>query len=164
MKDKLQSIAILRLTALGDVCMIVPLVMRLPGRIPPGTVVPQPVSQIDYMPTILDYLGFDVPEKVHGRSMRPLVEGRRVEWRDHAFCQRANGSRMLRTQRYKLFYRPKPRAVALYDLQEDPHEDRNLAADAAHAKTVRQMHQRMLEVMAADGDPAREAFSGDPLG
>lgn len=142
----------------------IPLVMRLPGRIPPGTVVPQPVSQIDYMPTILDYLGLDAPQKTHGRSMRPLVEGRRVEWRDYAFCQRANASRMLRTERYKLFYRPKPRAVALYDLREDPHEDRNLAKDPAHAKTVRQMHQRLLEVMAADGDPARAAFSGDPLG
>ncbi len=141
----------------------IPLVMRFPGRVAPGTVVRQPVSQIDFMPTILDYLGQDVPEGIHGRSMRALIEGRDVPWRDYAFCQRAHASRMLRTDRYKLFYRPKPRAVALYDLREDLHEDRNLAEDPAHAKTVRRMHRRLLEVMAADGDPALKAYSADPL-
>ena len=141
----------------------IPLLMRLPGRIQPGTVVHQPVSQIDFMPTILDYLGLSVPEKIHGRSMRPLAEGRDVQWRDHAFCQRANAGRMLRTERYKFVYRPQPRVVALYDLKNDPHEDRNLAADAAHAETVRQMHRRLLEVMADDGDPVRDRFAVDPL-
>ncbi len=141
----------------------IPLLMRLPGRIPPGTVVGEPVSQVDFMPTILDYAGLPVPEKIHGRSMRPLVEGRQAARRDHAFCQRANSSRMLRTERYKYFCRPQPRAVALLDLENDPHEDRNLASDAAHAETVRRMHQRMLEVMAADGDPERDRFAGDPL-
>ena len=128
----------------------IPLSMRLPGSIEPGTVVEQPVSQIDYMPTILDYLGLPVPEKIHGQSVRPLVEGRSVEWRDHAFCQRANAGRMLRTDRYKYCCRPGAGAVALYDLENDPHEDRNLAADTARAKLVRQMHERLLEVMAAE--------------
>jgi len=134
----------------------IPLLMRLPGRIRPGTVVDRPVSQIDFMPTILDYLGQPVPEKIHGRSMRPLVEGRDVPWREHAFCQRANQGRMLRTERYKYVCRPNSKLAALYDLKNDPHEDRNLATDPAHAKTVRQMHQRLLEVMAADGDLLRE--------
>ncbi len=141
----------------------IPLLMRLPGRIPAGTVVEQPVSQIDFMPTILDYVGLPMPEKIHGRSMRPLIEGGDVPWRDHAFCQRANAGRMLRTRRYKLFYRPKPRAVALYDLENDPHENRNLAEDAGHANTVRQMHRRLLDVMAADGDPMHDRFAEDPL-
>ena len=152
------------ITSFYDDLVRIPLSMRLPGRIRPGTVVRQPVSQIDFMPTILDYVGLPVPEKIHGRSMRPLVEGRSVEWRDHAFCQRASAARMLRSDRYKYSYRPKPRMVALYDLQNDPHEDRNLASDPAHAKTVRQMHGRMLEVMAADGDPMHGRYAGDPLG
>ena len=141
----------------------IPLSMRLPDGIPAGTTVGQPVSQIDFMPTILDYASLPVPEKIHGRSMRPLVEGRQVAWRDHAFCQRGNGARMLRTERFKFVYRPQPRLVALYDLEADPHEDRNLAADPAHAGTVRRMHGRLLEVMAADGDPVRERFAKDPL-
>ncbi len=142
----------------------IPLLMRLPGRIRPGTVVKQPVSQIDLMPTILDYAGVPVPGKIHGRSTRPLLEGRDLRWRDYAFCQRAEVARMLRTERYKYVYRPKPRVVALYDLKNDPDEDHNLAADRGQAKTVRQMHRRLLEVMDNDADPTRDRFAGDPLG
>lgn len=152
------------ITSFYDDLVRIPLLMRLPGRIKPGTVIKRPVSQIDLMPTILDYLGLPVPRKIHGRSMRPLVDGREVNWRDHAFCQRANAARMLRTDRYKYSCRPKPRMVALYDLENDPHEDHNLATDAAHAKTVRQMHQRLLKVMADDGDPMHDRFANDPLG
>ncbi|MBN1344261.1 MAG: sulfatase-like hydrolase/transferase [Phycisphaerae bacterium] len=141
----------------------VPLLMRLPGRIKPGTVLNQPVSQIDLMPTILDYVGQAAPIKIHGRSTRPLIEGQQVAWRDYAFCQRAGAGRMLRTERYKFVYRPKPRAVALYDLKEDPNEDHNLADDRAHAATVRAMHKRLCEVMKTDGDPMRERFAVDPL-
>ncbi len=152
------------ITSFYDDLVRIPLSMRLPGRIKPGTLVKNPVSQIDLMPTILEYVGLPVPEGIHGGSMRPLVEGRDVDWREHAFCQRASAARMLRTDRYKYFYRPKPRMVALYDLKNDPHEDRNLATDTAHAKTVRQMHRRLLEVMADDGDPLHDRFAGDPLG
>ncbi len=134
--------------------------MRLPGRIRPGTVVGQPVSQIDLFPTILDYLGFSVSQKIHGRSTRPLIEGRDVPWRDHAFCQRANAVRMLRTERYKYFIRPRPRAVALYDLKNDPHEDRNLAGSR---ETVLRMHQKLRAVMEADGDPLLRNFPKDPF-
>jgi arylsulfatase A-like enzyme len=142
----------------------IPLLMRLPGRIKPGTVIQQPVSQIDLMPTILDYAGYPVPDKVHGRSTRPLLEGRDVRWRDHAFCQRAEVGRMLRTERYKYFCHANRKIVALYDLKNDPHEDRNLAKDPGQSKAVRQMHKRLLDVMANDDDPMRDRFAGDPLG
>jgi len=141
----------------------IPLLMRLPGRIAPGTKVSQPVSQIDLMPTILDYVGLPVPEGIHGRSLRPLIEGQTTGWRDHAFCQRAGAGRMLRAQRYKFTYRVKPRAVALYDLEADPHEDHNLADKPGNRQLVRRMHRRLLEVMQADGDPMRDHFAADPF-
>jgi arylsulfatase A-like enzyme len=151
------------ITSFYDDLVRIPLLMRLPDRIRPNTVVKQPVSQVDFMPTVLDYVGLPLPEGIHGRSMRPLLEGRTVPWRDYAFCQRANVAKMLRTDRYKFLYSPKPRRVALYDLKNDPQEDRNLAADPAHAETVRAMHQRLLEVMHGDGDPTVERFAADPL-
>jgi arylsulfatase A-like enzyme len=49
--------------------------------------------------------------------------------------------------------RPDRRIVALYDLRNDPNEDRNLAADPAHAAALKAMHQRLLDVMTADRDP-----------
>jgi len=141
----------------------IPFLMRLPGVIKPGTVVRQPVSQIDVMPTILDYIGQPVPERLHGRSLRPLIEGRNVPWRDHAFCQRADRQRMIRTSRYKYVFALKPKMIALYDLQADPEENQNLADAPQHADLVRQMHRRLLDVMKVDGDPLREKFPDDPF-
>ncbi len=140
----------------------IPLCMRFPGKIKPGTVVRNPVSQIDYMPTILDYMGLPAPEKVHGSSMRPLIEGRQTKWRDYAFCQRGPAARMIRTERYKYVFSRTPRATALYDLQEDPHEDRNLARTPAHASTIRMMHKRLMDVMERDGDPFLAQLPKDP--
>ena len=142
----------------------IPLAMRLPGRIRPGTVVRQPVSQVDLLPTFLDYLGQPAPKKCHGQSMRPLIEGRSVPWRDYAFCQRAMHSRMLRTAEHKYVYGAKGRILALYDLRADPHEDRNLAREADHAATVRRMHRRLIDVMTADGDPMAKTLPANPLG
>ncbi len=130
----------------------IPLCIRFPGRIEPGTVVDKPVSQIDYLPTILDYLGEPIPGNIHGRSLRPLIEGKDVAWRDYAFCQRGDRGRMLRTERWKYTFCQKPRIVSLYDLKNDPNEDRNLATEKEHAETVSKMHRRLREIMAADGD------------
>jgi len=141
----------------------IPLLMRLPGKIKPRTVVTQPVSQIDMMPTILDYLNVPIPKNIHGRSMRPLIEDRKVPWRDYAFCQRAMQSRMCRTRRYKYVYARRGLILALYDLENDPHEDRNLAGDKAHAKTVRDMHTRLWQIMSEKGDPLVNEMPKDPL-
>lgn len=141
----------------------IPLCVRFPGRIQPGTVVRNPVSQIDYMPTILDYMGLGVPAKIHGRSLRPLMEGRRTTWRDYAFSQRGANSRMLRAGRYKYVFSIRPEVVALYDLEADPHEDRNVARDAGRAATLRLMHTRLMDIMAQDGDPLLERYPKEPL-
>jgi arylsulfatase A-like enzyme len=138
----------------------IPLLMRLPGRIEPGAVIKQPVSQIDFMPTILDFAGIAAPEKIHGESLRPLIEGRKVAWRDYAFAQRANNLRMLRTEQYKYVASPDRRIVALYDLQNDPNEDHNLAAEPKHEATLVMMHKRLIAVMARDGDPLCGKYRG----
>lgn len=151
------------ITSFYDDLVRIPLLLRLPGRIRPGTVVKQPVSQVDVMPTLLDYLGLPVPPSLHGRSLRPLLEGQTIPWRDYAFCQRGDRLRMLRTSRYKYTFALRPPVLALYDLQADPHEDRNLAAEPAHADTVRTLHARLLEVMCADGDPLATAWPAEPL-
>ena len=67
---------------------------------------------------------------------------------------------MLRTQRYK--YTVGPRGIALYDLENDPNEDRNLATDPAHADTLRRMHQRLREIANADGDPLVGRWTDEP--
>ena len=52
----------------------VPLLMRLPGAIPAGTVVKEPVSHLDYFPTIMDYLNVSGTTS-QGRSLAPAHRG-----------------------------------------------------------------------------------------
>ena len=54
----------------------VPLSITGPG-IKRGVVSEALVGHVDLMPTILDYTGIDIPETVQGKSLRPLLEGRR---------------------------------------------------------------------------------------
>ena len=139
----------------------IPLLMRLPGVIKPGTVVRKHVSQIDVMPTILDFAGQPAPEKINGKSLRPLIEGREVPWRDYAFCQRADRLFMIRTERWKYVFGAKPRVVALYDMKADPQEDHNLADDPQHAEDVRMMHRRLLAEMKAGGASVADKLPSD---
>lgn len=53
----------------------VPLLMRWPGMIKPGSVCSAPVVSYDFLPTIADLCGLEVPEKIDGISIRPLLEG-----------------------------------------------------------------------------------------
>jgi arylsulfatase A-like enzyme len=70
---------------------------------------------------------------------------------------------MVRDGHYKYVFGPKPRVVALYDLQADPEENKNLADMPQHADLVRKMHRRLLAVMKADGDPFVAKLPDDPL-
>lgn len=109
----------------------VPLLMRLPGAIKPGTVIKAPASHIDLFPTILDYCGKTGNES-EGRSLRTLIDGidpgtNRVavsEWP----ATRIPGF-MVYDGRWKLLYgraANAPSLDALYDLQTDPQELNNL--------------------------------------
>jgi arylsulfatase A-like enzyme len=53
----------------------VPLVMRLPGAIPAGREIAEPVSLVDLAPTIVDLLGLPPMHGVDGTSLLPLVAG-----------------------------------------------------------------------------------------
>ena len=53
----------------------VPLMVRAPRMIAPGTVVKELTRQIDVLPTILDYCGVPMPHNVEGASLRGLIEG-----------------------------------------------------------------------------------------
>jgi arylsulfatase A-like enzyme len=113
----------------------VPMMIRFPGRIRPGTKVEAPVSSIDLYATILDYL--DIPtHHSDGRSLRGLIEGTAdentyvvTEWLSDL---QGKPSHMVLKSGWKLM-RPDPSAKklkkALYNLNDDPHELRNLLAD-----------------------------------
>ncbi|MEZ5503422.1 MAG: sulfatase-like hydrolase/transferase [Halioglobus sp.] len=62
--------------------MRVPLLVRLPGVVPPGTVSDALVLNIDLAPTILDVALEAFPAAMQGASLRPLLTGNPAPWRE----------------------------------------------------------------------------------
>jgi len=113
-----------------DATQHVPLIMAGPG-VPSGRVVPQLVRLADVTPTLLDLLGLP-PVDHGGESLRGLWEGvqepPRVAWVETLATQFDFGWSPLlgvRTAAYKYIRAPHPE---LYDLEKDPKELHNLAA------------------------------------
>ncbi len=108
----------------------VPLLIRWPGWIKPGTVIDQPVSLLDLMPTILEMADLGVPDGLHGRSLLPLLNGNAAGWRDSTYVEtitfrRQMEQRCLRTDRWKLIA-DAGSEHEFYDLDWDPEEEWNV--------------------------------------
>ena len=56
----------------------VPLLMRLPGSAT-QRIIEEPVSHIDIVPTILDYMGYSTKESLQGKSLVPVLNGGNVK-------------------------------------------------------------------------------------
>jgi len=58
-----------------DTVLHVPLIIRLPGRLPEGRTVPDVVELVDLAPTALDVVGLDRPAWMQGASLVPVMQG-----------------------------------------------------------------------------------------
>lgn len=116
-----------------------------------GSVVNEMTLNVDLAPTILDLVGLRVPNVMQGRSLRPLVEGARVAWRQDWFYEHHfdNGgtippSEGVRTTDWKYirYVATAPPYEELFHLTEDPFETNNLATNARFARTLRELRDR----------------------
>jgi uncharacterized sulfatase len=150
---------------LYDHSLRVPMIIRWPGTVKPGTIVKKNVSTLDLYPTILAMAGLAVPEgvKIHGRDFVPLLKGEDIPWDEELFAQysmihgQTADLRMWRTNEWKLvrnFYRKK-RPVELFHLATDPEEHKNLAdSNDPEVQAMRaRLNAKLLEKMRAIGDP-----------
>jgi len=122
----------------------IPMLMRYPKLIKPGTKVDEMALNIDLCPTLLDLAGVSVPKRAHGSSWRPLLEGRKTKWRESFLYEYFHEDpyvpptiRGLRTEQYKyLSYPGSTDGEELYDLKADPHEWNNLADKPEHRSLI----------------------------
>ena len=141
----------------------VPLLIRWPGVIAPGTNISHVVSNLDIYPTLLEMTGLGVPDNlvVRGRSLVPLLRGQATSWDDTLFGQydmhhyQVARMRMIRTPEWKLVRHFEPGgADELYHLSEDPGETQNLADVSAPATRAARdgLAQRLEGWLAHVGD------------
>jgi len=122
----------------------VPLIVAGPG-IQGGRVSDALVELIDVNPTICDLAGLPPQENIDARSVGPVLRGETVEHREDAVSAITN-FRTIRTDRYK-FIDNYNAPNELYDLQEDPPELHNIAADRPEVASElrRRLDARFLE-------------------
>ncbi|MHC4993791.1 MAG: sulfatase family protein [Planctomycetota bacterium] len=140
-----------------------PFIARLPGVIPAGSTSDALVSNVDFAPTFLDYLGAPAPDAMQGRSFRGVLEGRANEHRDalwYAYWLQDHYG--IRTQRYKYFHIGYEGPVALYDLARDPYEMNDVARDPAYASTIEQLEEAMQRAMREAGVVPDRHLPGSP--
>ncbi|MFO7823882.1 MAG: sulfatase [Cyclobacterium sp.] len=146
-----------------------PLMVRYPPEIEPGTVIDALVQNLDFAPTFLDYTGVAIPEDMQGESFRGLLNGEREDWRDAVYytyyeypsvhmVKRHYG---VATDRYKLmhFYYDIDE-WELYDLQEDPNEMENLYNNPEYEEVQNELHRKLeaLREQYGDSDELNQQF------
>lgn len=114
----------------------VPLIFSCPGYFEQGLKSEALVELLDKAPTLLELAGLEVPERMQGRSLLPILRGQadpnpqrqfvRCEYYDALDQPDGTFSTMYRNQRHKLVVYHGHQHGELYDLQEDPHEFDNL--------------------------------------
>lgn len=111
---------------LFDTSLHVPLVVRVPATAP--RVVASPVQNLDLVPTVLDYLGIEVPTRFEGRSLRAMIEGVEGNARPEIQYAIQGAQRSAADGRYKLIEDLAAGKQALYDLKADPGETKDVLA------------------------------------
>ena len=163
-----------------------PLAMRYPRDIAPGSVNDDIVLNIDFPALFLDLAGAEPTTGMQGRSLRPLLRGGTPpDWREAMYYRywmnRADHNVAahygVRTLKHKLIYYyydgcDQPGATRshcagrgaapdldsfapeweLFDLEQDPHELRNVIDNPAYAGVARELKDVLHRLQAEAGD------------
>jgi arylsulfatase A-like enzyme len=128
-----------------DEAVKVPLVFAWPGQVAAGHKDAEHlVSGLDVMSTLCDYAAIKPPAGVRGRSLRPLLAGKNVTWREFVASEHHVTGRMIRTGRYKYVRYEDDPVEQLFDMKADPWETKNLYEDPQLA-TVLADHRKLLK-------------------
>jgi len=113
----------------------VPAIARWPGRVPAGAVSDQVACFTDFFPTAAEFAGTAAPAGLDGLSFVPALLGRPREGLWHRFLywefhERGFSQAVLMEGRWKAVRNRRPDLpLELYDLEVDPGETRDVAAE-----------------------------------
>lgn len=157
----------------------VPLVIRWPGKIAPGSSCGTPVTGIDFYPTFLAAAGLPLPAGriLDGTNLMPLltqsgeIAGRDLFWHFPIYLEayagagddshdptfRTRPGSAMRSGKWKLHEYFEDGRLELYDLEADPGERTNLAA--THAETAAGLHRALIGWRAQTAAPVPTALN-----
>jgi arylsulfatase A-like enzyme len=135
---------------LYDAGMKAPLVFAGPG-IPRGETAGLAYLH-DIFPTVCELVGAKIPEGLDGQSQVAALKQESPQVRDDLFFAYRDVQRGIRDERYKLLRYPQVGVTQLFDLEADPDELNNLAADPAQAERIQQLTGRLAAWQEKLGD------------
>lgn len=126
-----------------------PLLLSAPGMKARGVRTNALVEFVDIYPTLSELAGLPLPKHLEGMSFKPLLDDPQRAWKQAAFSQYPRGvagkqlmGYSMRTDRYRFTVwverndHTKVEAVELYDHQNDPQENQNIAKRPENAALV----------------------------
>jgi arylsulfatase A-like enzyme/Tfp pilus assembly protein PilF len=142
-----------------DTTIHVSLIVRPPAAADAGRVVDSAVSHVDIFPTILDAVGLNAPDRVHGQSLLPAILGEdlgpdRSVYSESLYPLLHYGwapLRSLRTGSRKLISAPRPE---VYDIVLDRREERNLSYEEPGVRSQLEESLADLRTKIETGGPA----------
>lgn len=148
-----------------DASVRVPFLLCYPGKIRAG-MRKELVEMVDVLPTLLALCGIAVPTSIQGRSLVSSGPAREYAFAENVIPEVINSgsldmpytpgkgvggivhpdAKMIRTAKWKYNHYP-GHGGELYDLENDPGEERNLYASGSHRGTVGEMKHRLLDFL-----------------
>jgi arylsulfatase A-like enzyme len=149
-----------------DEMMHVPLIWRQPGSVRAGQRSDRLVSNYDFLPTLLDYLGLadktPTEPSLPGRSYAGTLRdsGSDAEKNGDAVFFEFENVRAIRADSWKYVQRFPDGPDELYNLAADPGEETNLVGQAPHAAVQQQLTKRLDEFFDRYADPKYDLKKG----
>lgn len=152
-----------------------PLIVSMPSRLPEGAVCEHPVAGVDLVPTFFSFAEVDLPWRMHGHDLTPLLKNPKSEWNHPSmttFTARSYGSDtnvipsdeevnklngipwyvMIRKEQYKYIRTFVENEIEeIYDISADPEELTNLALRKEHQRTLKRLRKEAVAEMRRTG-------------
>lgn len=131
--------------------MKMPFIISWPGVTKAGTVNDNLIQNIDYAPTFCEIAGITPPADLQGKSLKSIIENPDSEWRESVYYHYYEYPNIhnvpphegVRTGRYKLINFYKNDGYNLFDLEQDPHELKDLSRSPEYADVLESMKSKL---------------------
>ena len=149
-----------------DEALRMPLLVRWPGRVRPGSMNEDIVLNLDFAQTLLDAVAGQAHDEMQGRSFLPILEGRTpADWRRSMYYRYyfshfgTPAHYGVRTRDHKLIYFDSVKKWEMFDLRDDPSERRNVYDDPEYSDVREKLTAELRSLQTRYGDDVKDVGS-----